>query len=199
MFQRCVWTVSRSLRTGEGIQHETPACGGRMKARKEKKKKKKRHVRNFLDELLIGGSALCGSRFREEATVYCISLYATMWRQVLWATGKLCPWIWTQPSNEDRSCSFMWAAALKTRDGLLPAESTSSSSSSSSSSSEMFWFTQGLCFLPAFLVVWSSCTFIVSYLIAIYRDDVDVIFPYIRSVWFIDWLIDLDSENSARF
>ncbi|KAA8580297.1 DNA damage-regulated autophagy modulator protein 1 [Etheostoma spectabile] len=43
----------------------------------------------------------------------------------------------------------------------------------------MFWFTQGLCFLPAFLVTWSSSTFIISYIIAIYRHDVDVIFPYI--------------------
>lgn len=43
----------------------------------------------------------------------------------------------------------------------------------------MFWFTQGLCFLPAFLVVWSSCTFIVSYIIALFRGDVDIIFPYI--------------------
>ncbi|XP_014836763.1 PREDICTED: DNA damage-regulated autophagy modulator protein 1 [Poecilia mexicana] len=43
----------------------------------------------------------------------------------------------------------------------------------------MFWFTQGLCFLPAFLVVWSSCTFIVSYIIALFRRDVDIIFPYI--------------------
>ncbi|XP_008313783.1 DNA damage-regulated autophagy modulator protein 1 [Cynoglossus semilaevis] len=43
----------------------------------------------------------------------------------------------------------------------------------------MFWFQQGLCFLPAFLVVWSSSTFIVSYLIAVFRHDVDLIFPYI--------------------
>ncbi|XP_027899781.1 DNA damage-regulated autophagy modulator protein 1 [Xiphophorus couchianus] len=43
----------------------------------------------------------------------------------------------------------------------------------------MFWFRQGLCFLPAFLVVWSSCTFIVSYIIALFRGDVDIIFPYI--------------------
>ncbi|XP_060924992.1 DNA damage-regulated autophagy modulator protein 1 [Limanda limanda] len=43
----------------------------------------------------------------------------------------------------------------------------------------MFWFTQGLCFLPVFLVVWSSSTFIISYLIAIFRGDVDLIFPYI--------------------
>ncbi|XP_026183062.1 DNA damage-regulated autophagy modulator protein 1 [Mastacembelus armatus] len=43
----------------------------------------------------------------------------------------------------------------------------------------MFWFKQGLCFLPVFLVIWSSSTFIVSYLIAIFRHDVDVIFPYI--------------------
>lgn len=43
----------------------------------------------------------------------------------------------------------------------------------------MFWFMQGLCALPAFLVVWSSCTFIISYLIALFRHDVDVLFPYI--------------------
>ncbi|KAM3858968.1 DNA damage-regulated autophagy modulator protein 1 [Diretmus argenteus] len=43
----------------------------------------------------------------------------------------------------------------------------------------MFWFMQGLCFLPAFLVIWSSSAFIVSYLIAIFRNDVDIIFPYI--------------------
>ncbi|XP_029969287.1 DNA damage-regulated autophagy modulator protein 1 [Salarias fasciatus] len=43
----------------------------------------------------------------------------------------------------------------------------------------MFWFEQGICVLPAFLVVWSSCTFIISYLIALFRHDVDVIFPFI--------------------
>uniref|UniRef100_A0A3Q4GVT2 DNA-damage regulated autophagy modulator 1 n=1 Tax=Neolamprologus brichardi TaxID=32507 RepID=A0A3Q4GVT2_NEOBR len=43
----------------------------------------------------------------------------------------------------------------------------------------MYWFEQGLCALPAFLVVWSSATFIICYIIAIYRHDVDVIFPYI--------------------
>lgn len=49
----------------------------------------------------------------------------------------------------------------------------------------MWWFQQGLCFLPVFLVVWSSSTFIVSYLIALFRHDVDVIFPYIRYVFFL--------------
>ncbi|XP_054480797.1 DNA damage-regulated autophagy modulator protein 1 [Anoplopoma fimbria] len=43
----------------------------------------------------------------------------------------------------------------------------------------MFWFKQGLCFLPVFLVIWSSSTFIISYLIALFRHDVDIIFPYI--------------------
>ncbi|KAG7267396.1 hypothetical protein CRUP_017745 [Coryphaenoides rupestris] len=44
----------------------------------------------------------------------------------------------------------------------------------------MWWFQQGMCFLPALLVVWSSSNFIISYIVAIYRHDVDVIFPYIR-------------------
>uniref|UniRef100_A0A4W5M4G5 DNA-damage regulated autophagy modulator 1 n=1 Tax=Hucho hucho TaxID=62062 RepID=A0A4W5M4G5_9TELE len=43
----------------------------------------------------------------------------------------------------------------------------------------MFWFMEGICFLPTFLVIWSSTTFIVSYLIALFEHDVDVIFPYI--------------------
>ncbi|XP_044042147.1 DNA damage-regulated autophagy modulator protein 1 [Siniperca chuatsi] len=43
----------------------------------------------------------------------------------------------------------------------------------------MFWFMQGLCFLPVFLVIWSSSTFIVTYIIALFRQDVDIIFPYI--------------------
>ncbi|XP_057712144.1 DNA damage-regulated autophagy modulator protein 1 isoform X1 [Corythoichthys intestinalis] len=43
----------------------------------------------------------------------------------------------------------------------------------------MWWFTQGSCFLPFFLVVWSSTSFILSYLIALFRRDVDVLFPYI--------------------
>ncbi|XP_026882818.2 DNA damage-regulated autophagy modulator protein 1 [Electrophorus electricus] len=43
----------------------------------------------------------------------------------------------------------------------------------------MVWFLEGVCFLPTFLVIWSSCTFIINYLIALFRRDVDVIFPYI--------------------
>lgn len=43
----------------------------------------------------------------------------------------------------------------------------------------MLWFLQGSCFLPVFLVIWSSCTFIVSYLVALFRHDVDPLFPYI--------------------
>ncbi|XP_065124558.1 DNA damage-regulated autophagy modulator protein 1 [Paramisgurnus dabryanus] len=43
----------------------------------------------------------------------------------------------------------------------------------------MVWFMEGMCFLPTFLVIWSSSTFIVSYIIALFRQDVDVILPYI--------------------
>ncbi|XP_061663014.1 DNA damage-regulated autophagy modulator protein 1 isoform X2 [Syngnathoides biaculeatus] len=43
----------------------------------------------------------------------------------------------------------------------------------------MRWLRQGCCALPVFLVVWSSTTFIVSYVIALFRRDVDVLFPYI--------------------
>jgi hypothetical protein len=44
----------------------------------------------------------------------------------------------------------------------------------------MFWFQSGMVFLPALLVIWSSSNFIVSYVVAIYRNVVDVVFPYIR-------------------
>lgn len=44
---------------------------------------------------------------------------------------------------------------------------------------DMFWFMEGMCFWPTFLVIWSSSTFIVSYIIALFKRDVDVIFPYI--------------------
>ncbi|XP_028810563.1 DNA damage-regulated autophagy modulator protein 1 isoform X2 [Denticeps clupeoides] len=43
----------------------------------------------------------------------------------------------------------------------------------------MPWFTEGTCFLPVLLVISSSSTFIVDYVIALVRRDVDAIFPYI--------------------
>ncbi|KAL0962885.1 hypothetical protein UPYG_G00346740 [Umbra pygmaea] len=38
---------------------------------------------------------------------------------------------------------------------------------------------EGTSYLPFFLVIFSSSTFIISYLIALFKHDVDVIFPYI--------------------
>ncbi|XP_023672664.2 DNA damage-regulated autophagy modulator protein 1 isoform X1 [Paramormyrops kingsleyae] len=43
----------------------------------------------------------------------------------------------------------------------------------------MLWFMEGICFLPVFMVIWSSCTFMISYIVALLRHDVDIIFPYI--------------------
>ncbi|KAJ8007051.1 hypothetical protein DPEC_G00113560 [Dallia pectoralis] len=43
----------------------------------------------------------------------------------------------------------------------------------------MFWFMEGLCLLPTFLVISASSTFIVSYVIAVFYRHVDIIFPYI--------------------
>ncbi|XP_026065535.1 DNA damage-regulated autophagy modulator protein 1-like [Carassius auratus] len=43
----------------------------------------------------------------------------------------------------------------------------------------MVWFMEGMCFLPIFSVIWSSSTFIISYIIAICNGHVEVIFPYI--------------------
>uniref|UniRef100_A0A0E9QEK4 Uncharacterized protein n=1 Tax=Anguilla anguilla TaxID=7936 RepID=A0A0E9QEK4_ANGAN len=39
---------------------------------------------------------------------------------------------------------------------------------------------EGTCFLPTFLVIWSSSTFQISYIIAVLDGHVDAIFPYIR-------------------
>ncbi|KAJ8265882.1 hypothetical protein COCON_G00149810 [Conger conger] len=43
----------------------------------------------------------------------------------------------------------------------------------------MWWFQQGLCALPAGLVVWSSATFIFAYITAVVLRDVDPFLPYI--------------------
>ncbi|KAM9327934.1 DNA damage-regulated autophagy modulator protein 1 [Pholidichthys leucotaenia] len=43
----------------------------------------------------------------------------------------------------------------------------------------MLWLRQGLVALPVFLIIFSSATFIISYVIAILKGDVDVVFPYI--------------------
>ncbi|XP_039604553.1 DNA damage-regulated autophagy modulator protein 2-like [Polypterus senegalus] len=43
----------------------------------------------------------------------------------------------------------------------------------------MWWFQEGLCCLPVLLVVWSSATFIFSYITAVVLRHVDVLVPYI--------------------
>ena len=42
-----------------------------------------------------------------------------------------------------------------------------------------FWFTRGMAFLPIFTVAWTYLTFTISYMIAVFRGDVDPGFPYI--------------------
>lgn len=49
-------------------------------------------------------------------------------------------------------------------------------------SPEMWWFQQGLSFLPVALVVWSAASFVFSYITAIVLRHVDPLVPYIRSV-----------------
>ncbi|NXY09560.1 DRAM2 protein, partial [Pteruthius melanotis] len=46
----------------------------------------------------------------------------------------------------------------------------------------MWWFQQGLSFLPVALVVWSAASFVFSYITAIVLHHVDPLVPYIRSV-----------------
>nr|XP_006010091.1 PREDICTED: DNA damage-regulated autophagy modulator protein 1 [Latimeria chalumnae] len=43
----------------------------------------------------------------------------------------------------------------------------------------MLWFTKGMCFLPVFLVIWSSAAFIVPYIIAVFSGHVKPLVPYI--------------------
>uniref|UniRef100_A0A673SN36 CWH43-like N-terminal domain-containing protein n=1 Tax=Suricata suricatta TaxID=37032 RepID=A0A673SN36_SURSU len=43
----------------------------------------------------------------------------------------------------------------------------------------MWWFQQGLCFLPSALVIWTAAAFIFSYIIAITLHYVDPALPYI--------------------
>ncbi|XP_029990802.1 DNA damage-regulated autophagy modulator protein 2b [Sphaeramia orbicularis] len=43
----------------------------------------------------------------------------------------------------------------------------------------MWWFQQGLCFLPAALVVWTSASFVFAYVTAVLLRHVDPLVPYI--------------------
>ncbi|XP_075766432.1 DNA damage-regulated autophagy modulator protein 2 [Pelodiscus sinensis] len=43
----------------------------------------------------------------------------------------------------------------------------------------MWWFQQGLCFLPSALVVWSAASFIFSYITAVVLRHIDPLVPYI--------------------
>uniref|UniRef100_A0A3B5AZ30 DNA damage regulated autophagy modulator 2 n=1 Tax=Stegastes partitus TaxID=144197 RepID=A0A3B5AZ30_9TELE len=45
----------------------------------------------------------------------------------------------------------------------------------------MWWFQQGLCFLPAALVVWTAASFVFAYITAVVLRHVDPLVPYIRS------------------
>lgn len=44
----------------------------------------------------------------------------------------------------------------------------------------MWWFQQGLCFLPAALVIWTAASFGLAYITAVVLDHVDPLLPYIR-------------------
>lgn len=48
------------------------------------------------------------------------------------------------------------------------------------SEAAMWWFQQGLCFLPAALVVWTAASFIFAYITAVVLKHVDPLVPYIR-------------------
>uniref|UniRef100_A0A1A8G1K6 DNA-damage regulated autophagy modulator 2 n=1 Tax=Nothobranchius korthausae TaxID=1143690 RepID=A0A1A8G1K6_9TELE len=43
----------------------------------------------------------------------------------------------------------------------------------------MWWFQQGLCLLPAALVVWTAASFVFAYITAVVLDHVDPLVPYI--------------------
>nr|XP_061814190.1 DNA damage-regulated autophagy modulator protein 2-like [Nerophis lumbriciformis] len=43
----------------------------------------------------------------------------------------------------------------------------------------MWWFQQGLCFLPTFLVVWTAAAFVFAYVTAVVLRHVDPLVPYI--------------------
>jgi len=45
----------------------------------------------------------------------------------------------------------------------------------------MWWFQQGLSFLPAALVVWTAAAFVFAYITAVVLRHVDPLLPYIRS------------------
>lgn len=48
------------------------------------------------------------------------------------------------------------------------------------SEAAMWWFQQGLCFLPAALVIWTAASFVFAYITAVVLNHVDPLVPYIR-------------------
>lgn len=60
-------------------------------------------------------------------------------------------------------------------------EHSESASVHTSSEGAMWWFQQGMCFLPAALVVWTAASFIFPYITAVVLRHVDPFVPYIRS------------------
>ncbi|KAJ8257200.1 hypothetical protein GJAV_G00183000 [Gymnothorax javanicus] len=63
--------------------------------------------------------------------------------------------------------------------GRLSPSDTSLLTALRTTGSNMWWFQQGLCALPAALVVWSAATFIFAYITAVTLQHVDPFVPYI--------------------
>ena len=42
-----------------------------------------------------------------------------------------------------------------------------------------YWFNRGMAFLPIFFIIWTYLTFTISYMVAVFRGDIDPAFPYI--------------------
>ena len=60
----------------------------------------------------------------------------------------------------------------------------------------MWWFQQGLCFLPAAQIIWTAASFVFAYITAVVLNHVDPLLPYIR---FAQHLLGRHTRGSGSF
>lgn len=63
---------------------------------------------------------------------------------------------------------------------LYTGEAATQTHRDTHSEAAMWWFQQGLCFLPAALVIWTAASFGFAYITAVVLNHVDPLVPYIR-------------------
>lgn len=105
----------------------------------------------------------------------------------LW-TG--CLWWWMLVSVEMKECKttkqnwspevYVWFSTLCATVSLCLCRTRPIKWTHALRAAVMWWFQQGMCFLPVALVIWTAASFIFAYITAVLLKHVDPFVPYIR-------------------